>query len=173
MDDDLQDLAVCAREKGLLTLVEVHDEEELERALALEPDAVGVNARDLRDFSIDLATVETLLPRIPTGILRVAESGLHGVEASSACAPPGPTLRRWTALMRAEDPARTLREWGRPCDDDRAACGPPTRSRTPSRRAPTWWAPSTTDIPAAPHLGRDRPLLASTGYMSGRRDGRP
>lgn len=114
LDDGLlRDLAVCAREKGLFALVEVHDEEELERALALEPDAIGVNARDLRDFSIDLATVETLLPRIPAGILRVAESGLHGVEDLKRVRAAGADAALvGTALMRAEDPARTLREWG-------------------------------------------------------------
>jgi indole-3-glycerol phosphate synthase len=114
LDDGLlRDLAVCAREQGLFALVEVHDEEELERALALEPDAVGVNARDLRDFSIDLGTVERLLPRIPAGVLRVAESGLHGVEDLKRVRAAGADAALvGTALMRATDPARTLREWG-------------------------------------------------------------
>lgn len=112
-DGLLRDLAVCAREQGLFALVEVHDEEELERALVLEPDAVGVNARDLRDFTIDLATVERLLPRIPAGVLRVAESGLHGIEDLRRVRAAGADAALvGTALMRAKDPARTLREWG-------------------------------------------------------------
>lgn len=112
-DELLRDLAVAARERGLFALVEVHDEEELERALRLEPDAIGVNARDLRDFSIDLATVERLLPRIPSGILRVAESGLHDVDDLQRVRAVGADAALvGTALMRSPDPARLLREWG-------------------------------------------------------------
>ena len=93
-------------------LIEVHDERELERTLPLAPDLVGVNARDLKTLTIDLATVERLLPRVPQGMLRVAESGiktladLERVRAAGAdCALVGETL------VRAADPAAVLRGW--------------------------------------------------------------
>ncbi len=111
-DPLLGELRACAAECGLAVLLEVHDEAELERALAVEPDCLGVNARDLRDFRVDLGTVERLLPRVPTGTLRVAESGLAGpgdlrrVRAAGADA-----ALVGTALMRAADPAAALRGW--------------------------------------------------------------
>lgn len=61
---------------GLDALVEVHDEAELEVALAAGADLVGVNNRDLRSFRTDLATTERLAPRIPPEVVFVAESGI-------------------------------------------------------------------------------------------------
>lgn len=61
---------------GVDALVEVHDERELQRAIAGGARIIGVNNRDLRDFRVDLATSETLAPQIPAGVLRVAESGI-------------------------------------------------------------------------------------------------
>jgi indole-3-glycerol phosphate synthase len=113
----LEELAVCAREQGLFTLVEVHDEGELERAARLDcasigVGAIGVNARDLRDFSIDLATVERIVPLIPEGVLSVAESGLHGPEDLLRVRAAGADAALvGTALMRSEDPEATLRNW--------------------------------------------------------------
>ena len=113
----LQDLAVCAREQGLFTLVEVHDEAELEQAARLccpeiGVGAIGVNARDLRDFSIDLATVERILPLMPKGVLSVAESGLQGTEDLRRVRAAGADAALvGTALMRSTDPEATLREW--------------------------------------------------------------
>jgi len=66
-----------ARRWNMDTLVEVHDETELERALALGADFVGINNRDLRTFVTDFATTLRLAPRIPSGVLVVAESGLN------------------------------------------------------------------------------------------------
>ena len=57
-------------------LVEVHDEKELERAMNGGARIIGVNNRNLRDFSVDLGASERLAQQIPTGILRVAESGI-------------------------------------------------------------------------------------------------
>lgn len=71
------ELAAAAREVGLAVLVEVHDEAELERALASGAPAIGVNHRDLKSFTIDLALSERMLPRMPQGIVRVAESGIR------------------------------------------------------------------------------------------------
>jgi len=78
VDDGLaRELLAAAREWGLDALVEVHDEGELERALALDADTIGINNRDLRTLEVSLATFERLAPRLPEGVLRVAESGLY------------------------------------------------------------------------------------------------
>jgi len=73
----LAELTAAAQEQDLAVLCEVHDEEELEAALVAAPDAIGINARDLRDFTIDLGQVERLLPQVPSSVVRVAESGLQ------------------------------------------------------------------------------------------------
>jgi indole-3-glycerol phosphate synthase / phosphoribosylanthranilate isomerase len=62
---------------GRDALVEVHDEAELDRALAAGATIIGVNNRNLRDFSVDLATAERLIRRVPDGVVRVAESGIR------------------------------------------------------------------------------------------------
>jgi indole-3-glycerol phosphate synthase len=63
---------------GMTVLVEVHDERELERAVDAGARVIGVNARDLRTLEVDRGTFARLAPRIPSGILRVAESGVRG-----------------------------------------------------------------------------------------------
>ena len=62
---------------GCDAVVEVHDDAELERAIGSGARIIGVNNRDLRDFSVDLATSERLGARIPAGVIRVAESGIR------------------------------------------------------------------------------------------------
>jgi len=113
-DRSLARLRETARALGLAGLVEVHDERELERALALapEPELVGVNARDLTTFEVDLATVERLLPRVPDGPIRVAESGIRGIEDLERVRDAGADAALvGEALVRAEDPESTLRAW--------------------------------------------------------------
>lgn len=63
---------------GLHCLVEVHDERELDRALAAGSRIIGINNRDLTDFTVSLETSLRLRPRIPRGIVTVSESGIHG-----------------------------------------------------------------------------------------------
>ena len=75
-DDDAKELFEAARRWKIDALVEVHDEREVERALTLGADMIGINNRDLRTFVTDLAVTLTLAPRIPPGVLVVAESGL-------------------------------------------------------------------------------------------------
>jgi len=73
----LQELDGLARETGMDVLVEVHDEAELEGALAGSATLIGVNNRDLRTFDTDLATSERLRPLIPPQRIMVAESGIR------------------------------------------------------------------------------------------------
>jgi len=69
-------LRMRAAELGLDALVEVHDERELDVALAAGAELVGINNRDLRTFSTDLAVTERLAPKLPRGVTVVAESGI-------------------------------------------------------------------------------------------------
>jgi indole-3-glycerol phosphate synthase len=67
-----------ARAIDLDCLVEVHDAEELERALEIDPEAIGINNRDLDEQRVDIATTFELMPDVPAGITVVAESGISG-----------------------------------------------------------------------------------------------
>lgn len=74
--DDLAVLLREARDLDLDALVEIHDEEELEVALEVEADLLGINNRDLRDFSVDLDRTYDLLADVPAGKMVVSESGI-------------------------------------------------------------------------------------------------
>ena len=77
-DEQLQKFHSLATEAGLAVLVEVHDEDELERALKHSPALIGVNNRNLKTFQVDLANTERLSARITQeASLLVAESGIH------------------------------------------------------------------------------------------------
>ncbi len=79
--DDLQlkELLAAARAWDLDAIIEVHNEFELERASIAGATIVGINNRDLKTFTVDLATTERLAPLVPEGALVVAESGVFGV----------------------------------------------------------------------------------------------
>ena len=77
-DNELRSLLAETRRYGMEALVEVHDEEEVERALQAGAQVIGVNNRDLRTFDVDLATTERLRPLIPSNRVLVSESGIHG-----------------------------------------------------------------------------------------------
>jgi indole-3-glycerol phosphate synthase len=78
-DGELAGLLELTHQLGLSALVEVHDEHELDRLRCLgeEPSIVGINSRNLRDFSVDMATFERLRPLLPDGAVAVGESGVH------------------------------------------------------------------------------------------------
>lgn len=78
-DEELRRLYDEARELGLTVLVEVHDEDETERAVALGAELIGVNARNLRTLAVDDGTFGRLAPLIPEDRVKVAESGITNV----------------------------------------------------------------------------------------------
>jgi indole-3-glycerol phosphate synthase len=88
-DAELADLHALARSVGLDALVEIHDEPELERALAVGADLVGVNQRDLVTFEVDTERAVRMAPRLPAGVVRVAESGVRGVTDATVLAEAG------------------------------------------------------------------------------------
>ncbi|WP_321365801.1 indole-3-glycerol phosphate synthase TrpC [uncultured Desulfuromusa sp.] len=77
-DGCLQELAELAKELQLDTLLEVHNSDELKRALQLPVDLIGINNRNLQNFETDLKVTEDLAAKIPRQQVAVAESGIHG-----------------------------------------------------------------------------------------------
>jgi indole-3-glycerol phosphate synthase len=117
--DDLERLHAEAQALDLDALVEVHDEEELDDALELDVDVIGINNRNLEDFSVDIQTTVDLLAAVPTGKTVVSESGIRtraqieeleriGVDA----------VLIGETLMRADDPESVVRELTRPEEQD-------------------------------------------------------
>jgi indole-3-glycerol phosphate synthase len=110
-DRELAELWSLANEIDLDAIVEIHDDEELERALAIDCDVIGINNRNLEDFSVDIDRTFDLLSDVPAGKVVVSESGIHerwqieeleqvGVDA----------VLIGEALMRAPDPEAAVRE---------------------------------------------------------------
>ncbi len=77
-DESLAELLSAAREWGMDALVEVHDEREMARAVAAGGNVIGINNRDLKTFSVDLAVTERLAPMAPRDVILVSESGVFG-----------------------------------------------------------------------------------------------
>jgi indole-3-glycerol phosphate synthase len=107
----LAELSDAARELGLARLIEVHDATELERAVPLAPEAIGVNARDLDTFAVTRDGVAPVLRAVPPGIAAVAESGIERREDVERVAAWGAdAILVGTALARAPDPAMAVRQ---------------------------------------------------------------
>lgn len=105
-DAELADLSSLAIELGLDRLVEIHDETELERAMAIDADLVGVNQRDLVTFEVDQERAVRMAPLMPGGVVRVAESGVRGPEDAAVLATAGyHAVLVGESLVRAGDPA--------------------------------------------------------------------
>lgn len=88
-DNDLKKLHKVATDLGMGVLVEVHDEEELTRALKINPRIIGVNNRNLKTFEVDINTTARLRSLMPEGVAVVAESGIRTEEDVYALANMG------------------------------------------------------------------------------------
>ena len=109
--EDLRILYREARALDLDVLVEVHDEEELDIALDVEADVLGINNRDLSDFSVDLERTFELLSDVPAGKTVVSESGISSREDLEALERVGvDAVLVGETLMRAPDPEAACRE---------------------------------------------------------------
>jgi indole-3-glycerol phosphate synthase len=101
----------AAQGLGLEVLVEVHDHDELDRALGVGARLIGVNNRDLRDFSVDVGRTTLLRGAIPDGIAVVSESGIAEAGQLRSLEQEGvDAVLVGESLMRAGDPQRALRE---------------------------------------------------------------
>jgi indole-3-glycerol phosphate synthase len=107
---ELQALHDSARVMGLDVLVEVHDREELHFALSLGADMIGINNRDLRDFSVDVERTERLMDEVPAGVTVVSESGIAVAEQLQRLKAAGvQAVLVGESLMRSQDPEAALR----------------------------------------------------------------
>ncbi len=106
---ELQALLEATRRWGMHALVEAHDRREVATALAAGATIVGVNSRDLGDFSIDMAAAWDLVRALPGDVVAVAESGMRDVAAVRAAADAGAdAVLVGTALSAADEPAALL-----------------------------------------------------------------
>jgi indole-3-glycerol phosphate synthase len=106
----LSDFYQQAQQTGLDVLIEVHDAEELELALSLEPSLVGINNRNLKTFETSLSNTFDLLDSIPDDVLVVTESGIHSREDVQAMRERDVhAFLVGEAFMRADDPGAALK----------------------------------------------------------------
>ena len=111
-DGQLSELNNLADELGMSILVEIHDEPELQRAIAINPKLLGVNARNLKTLEVSLDVCHNLIPQIPTEILAIAESGISSTEQVEALVLSGArAVLVGEALVTGGTPAKTVREW--------------------------------------------------------------
>jgi len=109
-DDELTRCLARAGTLGLAALVEVHDQEELDRALSADARLVGVNQRDLRTFQVDHERACALAARIPSDVVAVAESGIRDGEDARRLADAGyDAILVGETLVRAGDRVAELR----------------------------------------------------------------
>jgi indole-3-glycerol phosphate synthase len=110
-DAELLELSALAGELGLDVLTEVHDAEELERALTVPGRLLGINNRDLRSFEVDLQTTLGLRSSVPSDRILVTESGIHSRDqVALMCAHGVHAFLIGESLMRNPDPGAGLRD---------------------------------------------------------------
>jgi len=107
-DEHAREIIAEGRRFGMDALVEVHDDAEMARALALGAPLIGINNRDLRDLSIDLAVTERLARLAPDRVL-VSESGIHNRSDVERLSPLVDAFLVGSSLMRAAEPAQAAR----------------------------------------------------------------
>ena len=109
--NQLDDYYQLAKELGMSSLIEVHTHDELERALEISPEIVGVNSRNLKTLEVDPAAFAQLIPRIPESMVRVAESGISTRSDVEFAQEHGATaILVGETLVRASDPELAMRE---------------------------------------------------------------
>jgi indole-3-glycerol phosphate synthase len=110
-DAELRTLRDSARGHGLDVLCEVHDAEELQRALALDCECVGVNSRDLKTFEVSLDRAVELAASLPKSAVSVAESGIHTAADMRRLRAAGyEAFLIGESLMRKAEPGKALAE---------------------------------------------------------------
>lgn len=111
-DHQLRDFYALSQELGMDVLVEIHDEGELERAMSISPKIVGVNSRNLKTLEVDITSFDRLIPLIPGNVIKVAESGISGIEDILMARRTGAdAVLVGEALVRSQNPGQTLRSF--------------------------------------------------------------
>lgn len=101
----LADYFALATELGMKSLIEVHTNQELEDAMAIQPEIIGVNSRNLKTLEVDHAVFTELIPRIPSELIRVAESGISSRSDVERAQDAGANvILVGEALVKAGDP---------------------------------------------------------------------
>lgn len=109
-DARLADLMACALELGLTPLVETHTIAEVERALTVGAEVIGVNNRDLKTLAVDRGNFARLSAHIPAGVIKVAESGVRGpADVAAVGAAGADVVLIGEALVTGADPAQAVR----------------------------------------------------------------
>jgi indole-3-glycerol phosphate synthase len=112
---ELLALKDLARTLDLEVLVEVHDHAELQRALDLDVELLGINNRDLRDFSVDVTRTSLLMRELPSGVTVISESGITTAEQLRTLEQAGvDAVLIGESLMRSADPELALRALATP-----------------------------------------------------------
>ncbi len=110
-DANLSALRGAARDRDLATVIEAHGALEIRRAAGVEPDVIGVNARDLTSFETNLDAIAAMAKEIPPGPVRLAESGIRTREDVERLRAAGyQAFLVGEALLRSEEPEDLLRE---------------------------------------------------------------
>ena len=118
--EGLRAMVAAARDIGLETIIEIRDEAELERALAVDAQIIGINNRDLETLLIDGSTSPRLLPLIPSSVVAIAESGMRtAADVEAAAAAGADAVLIGSFVSAASDPTEAVR----------ALCGVTRRGR--------------------------------------------
>jgi indole-3-glycerol phosphate synthase len=109
--NQLDDYYQLTKELGMKALVEVHTQDELERALEISPEIIGVNSRNLKTLEVDTQAFAQLIPQIPSEIARVAESGISKRDDVVFAHECGATaILVGEALVRAQSPSVAINQ---------------------------------------------------------------
>ncbi|RLM75838.1 indole-3-glycerol phosphate synthase [Halorubrum sp. Atlit-26R] len=135
--DDLPGLLAAARDRGFQVLVEVHDREELARALEVGATTIGVNNRDLAELVVDLGTFESVAPHVPDDVTLIAESGIGSpADARRMRAAGADALLVGSAIMDGDVEANTRALTRAEADEDEDA-DPTLDDTTDTTETPT------------------------------------